>query len=375
MIQDSGFNILKHPEMFEALNVKIVANAYSIFDAPYGVSYAEQFINGRSLKPTDNDVWDLIMLQWNLYSNKAPQLGGGDKLYNRDFPWYDSDKLDLLYKDSNNRRQALFFLFFLDNATFDMKQGKVIAGLEGARIALIQAEEEYEAISSLYPDGKLKLEVRYPQPATYYLPPSFFYYGWVIDRGYHGLPNTHIQYLGLTPDEHAEIRGSILRGRIEETWDVIKDLDGIDQFITKNSKSWHLMKFVVGYEDWRPWVVKRMFEPYIINYTRPQVLKAFGFPIHFVLIYPAPAGAAGYEWVVSLPDYVAESLKSKFGDKIIIGLGNGFGLYLCKDGLLKDGIKQIFGFSGGSILYRKEDGSIDISMVLLPNFGVYFVKK
>ena len=30
MIKDSGFDNLKYPEMFEALNVKIIANAYSI---------------------------------------------------------------------------------------------------------------------------------------------------------------------------------------------------------------------------------------------------------------------------------------------------------------------------------------------------------
>jgi len=124
LIIDSGFDILKHPEMFEGLNGKIIANAYSIFDAKYGINYAEQTLNGRSLKPTDSDVWDLIMLQWNLYSNKAPQLGGGDKLYNRDFPWYDSDKLDALYQDANTRRQALLFLFHLDNGTFDTDKMK-----------------------------------------------------------------------------------------------------------------------------------------------------------------------------------------------------------------------------------------------------------
>ena len=52
------------------------------------------------------------------------------------------------------------------------------------------------------------------------------------------------------------------------------------------------------------------------------------------------------EWVVSLLDYVAEKVKSEFMDKIIIGPANGFGLYLCKDSLLKDGVKEISGFSG-----------------------------
>jgi hypothetical protein len=121
LINDTGFNILKHPEMFEGLNGKIIANAYSLFDADYGIKFLEMNYGGRYIQPTDKDVWDLIMLQWNLYSNKTPQLGGGNKLYNRDFPWYDSDKLDALYKDGNTRRQALFFLFYIHAATFDME--------------------------------------------------------------------------------------------------------------------------------------------------------------------------------------------------------------------------------------------------------------
>jgi hypothetical protein len=364
MIVDSGFDILNHPEMFEALNAKVIANAYSIFDAPYGVSYAEQIINGRTLKPTDKDVWDLIMLQWSLYSNKAPQLGGGDKLYNRDFPWYDSDKLDSLYQDANNRRQALFFLFFLDNATFDMKKRKVIAGLEGAKTALIQAEEDYKIISSLYPNGKVRDEIRGD------VPPWWYYYAWILDRGNHGLENTHLQYVGLTPSQFREIR---LRESPENVWNIIKDLNGVDQFVTKNWKYWHLMKFAMGYERWN--YVPGKIEEFGVNYLIPQTLRAFGFPTYFVYTGPVPAGAAWYEWVVSLPDYVAEKLKSEFGDKIIVGPANGFGLYLCKDGLLKDGVKKMLGFSGGSYVYRRKDGTIDVNWMLSPNFRFYFVKE
>jgi hypothetical protein len=363
MIMDTGFNILGHPEMFEALNVKIIANAYSIFDAPYGVSYAEKFINGRTLKPTDQDVWDLIMLQWNLYSNKAPQLGGGDKLYNRDFPWYDSDKLDLLYQDANNRRQALFFLFFIDNATFDMKQGEAVAGLEGARRALIQAEEHYNIVSSLYPDGKVRHEIWGDVPAWW------FYYDWIEDRGVDRLENTHLQYVGLKPLE----LWKIMTEDPDNVWNRIKDLNGVDQFITKNWDYWHLMKFAMGYERWND--APGMLERHTINYMIPQILRAFGFPTYFVRITPNPVGTAVYEWVVSLPDYVAEKLRAEFGDRIIIGPANGFGLYLCKEGLLEDGVKEISGFSGGSYLYRARDGTIKVGFGLALNFRFYFVKK
>jgi hypothetical protein len=336
LIIDSGFDITQHPEMFEGLNGKIIANAYSIFDAKYGINYIEQTLNNRNLKPTDNDVWDLIMLQWNLYSNKAPQLGGENKLYNRDFPWYDSDKLDALYQDPNTRRQALLFLFHLDNGTFDMEKGKTIVGIEGAKTALIQAEKEYETISKLYPNGKVKHEIWGNVPAWWY------YYDFIEDRGVNGLENTHLQYVGLKPFE----LWNIMISDPENAWNNIKDLNGIDQYITKNWKYWDLVKFVAGYERWNP--VPLMLERDQVNYGIPQALKAFGFPVYWVEIIPTPGGAEPYEWVVSLPDYVANKLRDVFNDKIIIGPANGFGLYLCRDGLIRDGIGEIFGFSGGT---------------------------
>ena len=365
MIRDSGFNILNHPEMFESLNVKVIANAYSIFDAPYGIAYAEKFMSGRELKPTDEDVIDLMMLQWNLYSNKAPQLGGGEKLYNRDFPWYDSDKLDVLYQDPNNRRQALLFLFFLDNATFDMKSAKVVAGLEGAKTALLQAEESYETISRLYPNGTVLMHIR-KEPADV----RSYFYGWVTDRGFHGLGNTHMQFVGTDPRTLTDI----IAAHPLDFQNYIKDFNGIDQYLTKNWEYWDLMKFAMGYKRWH--YVKEMIEIMMINYTIPQTLKAFGFPTYFVYIDPKPVGAARYEWIVSLPDYVADELRNGFGDKIIIGPANGFGLYLCKEGLIKDGVKEIFGFFGGTALYKsKIYGTIMANLGLASNFKFYLMRR
>jgi len=438
LIKDSGFDILNHPEMFEGLNGKIIANAYSIFDAEYGINYAEQTLNGRTLKPTDNDVWDLIMLQWNLYSNKAPQLGGGDKLYNRDFPWYDSDKLDALYQDTNTRRQALLFFFYLDNATFDMERAQKFSllvdtlslprdvkadlyellmwgrtepneyykpiypyykaesiddilkwvdlvahekglideniaeklkseiktipprftpvGIEGAKTALIQAEKEYEAISKLYPDGEIELPYVREKVS-----PVFEFYGWVVDRGYNGLENTMRQFIGKGKEygdygcvetyepgkgwycDPLDFWRWLFINHKQDFWEYIKDLNGVDQYITKNWKYWDLVKFAMGYERWNGSNFPGMYEEHTINYTIPQTLKAFGFPTYFGRIEPAPIGAAYYEWVVSLPDYIANKLKSEFNDKIAIGPANGFGLYFCKDGLIKDGISEILG--------------------------------
>jgi len=153
-----------------------------------------------------------------------------------------------------------------------MKQGKAIAGLEGARRALIQAEEEYEAISRLYPDGKVRYEIWGDVPVWW------FYYDWIQDRGVVGLKNTHLQYVGLDPMEIWKV----MTEDPDNVRNKIKDLNGIDQFVTKNWDYWHLMKFVAGYERWKPHEVKGMHEILTINYTIPQTSRAFGYPTYFV---------------------------------------------------------------------------------------------
>jgi len=79
------------------------------------------------------------------------------------------------------------------------------------------------------------------------------------------------------------------------------------------------MKFAMGYERWNQRNVPTMVEEFTVNYTIPQIPRAFGFPTYFVYIRPAPVGAGMYEWVASLPDYMAEKLKGKFEYEIIIG--------------------------------------------------------
>jgi hypothetical protein len=85
-------------------------------------------------------------------------------------------------------------------------------------------------------------------------------------------------------------------------------------------------------------------------------------------------GAGATEWAVSLPDYVANKLRGEFNDTIIVGPANGFGLYLCKDGILKDGIKELFGFVGGTSLYR-EGEIVWANWDLTSNISFYFTQK
>jgi len=83
------------------------------------------------------------------------------------------------------------------------------------------------------------------------------------------------------------------------------------------------------------------------RYGLPIAFKAFGIPhgachgtfsSNIFINIPktlVDAGAPNIEWSVTLPDYVVSSLKSKFSG-IVIGYGNYFGLFSCKDGLIKD---------------------------------------
>ena len=224
--------------MFLGLNGKIIANSYSIFDNPYGINYYE-----KNLTASDKRILDLILLQWNLYSQFAPQLGGEDKLYNRDFPWYNSTELTKLYPDKNELRIALFKLFYLPAATFSIKDDKVVTGIEGARIDLLQSYDEYKKIVSLYPNGTI---------GRWNEDPRVFYKGWLADRFNHGLSNTVGEYVGF---DNATIQYFV--DKID--WDEIEfqnKIDqsyGLDQFLTKNWKHWDLVKFIVGYERWRPY--------------------------------------------------------------------------------------------------------------------------
>ncbi|MGC8832044.1 MAG: hypothetical protein ACP5PQ_05640 [Thermoproteota archaeon] len=271
------------------------------------------------------------MLQWNLYSKFASQLGGGDKLYNRDFPWYDSNKLDDLYKDKNTRRQALLFLFYLPTTTWDMEKQERVSGIEGAKVALEQAWKEHQKISELYPDGKI---------GKWNEDPRNFYYGWIVDRGAdnldgtYRLPNTVKQFVGISWQELHKIENYYSN----EIWEHIKDYNGLDQYLTKNWKYWDLVKVIAGYERWNP---KGYMEINSIGYLIPQTLQMFGYPTSFINQDYSPPGAIGYEWAVSLPDCIANKMKEDFNEKIVLGAGNLFGLYSCKDGLIKDGATQI----------------------------------
>ena len=266
------------------------------------------------------------MLQWKLYSDKAFNKSA---LYNRDFPWYNSTQLDNLYQDKNTRRQALLFLFYLPNTTWDLENQTKVLGIEGAKESLIQADREYQKISELYPDGKLKSHVTGEDVNL-----RFYFYDWLVDRGHHGLSNTCLQFEGV----NATVLRDIVPSHPIDFWNYLKDYDGLDQYLTKNWSYWDLVKAIASYERWNPNVT----EADEVQYITPQVLKMFGFPVERLGISPMPLGTPGAEWAVSLPDYIANEAKNKWDNRLLIGPGNIFGLYSCKYGLTKDGISNVF---------------------------------
>ncbi len=321
-IKESGFEIEKHPEMFLGLNGKVISNAWCFFnDSPYfSIAAAEKEMNNRVIKITDEEVLNAMMLQWDLYSKFTPQFNGSEKLYNRDFPWYDSAQLKALYPDKNELRVALFKLFFLPETTYSMKEGKRVFGIKAAETSLKEAMEEYETIARLYPNGKI---------GKWNEDPRDYYYGWLGDRAGHGLINTVSQYLGIDPNLIYKVKNWV------EWLREVKDNNGLDGYLTRNWKYWDLVKFIIGYERWNPKGGAHEIEG--IAYIMPAVLRMAGFPNYCLVISPTPLGASGIEWAVALPPYMVEAMKREFpNSNILFGPGYTFGLFSCADGLIKE---------------------------------------
>ncbi len=343
MLNQQGINIANHPELHEAINMKIFANNWSIYDANYGINYYEKQ-NGNELKPDKQEVKDLIMLQWQHQSKFTPQFGDINLLYNRSFPWYNSNELTQLYPDEETRRQALFLLFFLPAATYNVSKQKIETGLQGAKTSIEQAAYYYDVISQLYPDGTVSHYVLGDKS------PRYYFYSWLVDRGSYTqsgenqiprLQNTVQQFVGmdwytlwqLIDYEHANE---------PDPTPYIMEYNGIDQYLHKHAnygKHWDLAKFIMGYGRW----LDTGIEEHGINYFIPDLFRYFGYPVAHTNIDPNPPGTANREWVITMPNYIIDELKANFGqENLMFGFANTFGLYDCKAGLLQDGVTTAY---------------------------------
>jgi len=330
--------IANQTEKHEWINAMIKQLSYNIFDDHYGPKYFDK----KSYSPTDQKVWKII-LGLHDYMNALP-----DKL-KRDnipiaFPYWNSSLLKDYIADRTNRSIALLYLADLPAKTFDLQRRTIVFGIRGMEKFVEQLPKEYEEIKSLYPDGKV---------GRWNEDPRNFYYGWLGDRGGHGLNNTVYQFIGIKSGEG---------GTWERYIKLVPQRFGIDQFLTKTWKPWDLIKFIYGYESFKAGDWGGEWETY--RYGLPLAFKAFGIPygatrgtiIPGLYTNPDPylinAGAPTVDWAVTLPDKVVDNLKNNFHG-IIIGYGNYFGLHSCKDGLIKDssGVNSIYQHIRGKTVY------------------------
>jgi len=370
--------IISEPKKFEWINRMIQQVAWDIFDSPYGPN--SEWIEPTSAKrhypenltPTSQEVWQVI-LSFHDYMDSLPSKLEKDGI-GIIFPFHDSDELQKYIADKTNRTIALFYLATLPSATLDKTNFKakwdeawnmyyqglidkntlekllndalkesIVIGIDAMKKFVEQLPSEYEEIVKLYPDGKVGI---------WNEDPRVYYKGWLADRFNHGLAYTVGQYVGF---DDSTIEYFLKRAKWNEMefQNKIDQSYGIDQFLTKSWKHWDLVKFIYGYErfkssDWGgEWEMYRFGLPIAFRaFGIPHGARPYGLgegleiPPNRDLIY---AGAPPVEWSVSLPDSVIDSLKQNFSNSnIVIGYGNYFGLYSCKDGLEKDGATGIY---------------------------------
>jgi hypothetical protein len=212
-----------------------------------------------------------------------------------------------------------------------------------------QLSEEYNEIIQLYQKPGSK-ENAYAKIS---------YYGWLIDRGRHGLGNTINQYIGdwKVFEERWNKAFELYDWRtqphelLKYLEDGIKDLNGIDQSLLTNWKYWNLTKFIIGYERYNfPGGEAEMY-----TFGLPLAYKAFGIPYGVTYAEPTPIGAIGGEWSVAIPKYTINNINQILPiSKILIGYGNLISLNSSLDGLEKDDHEEVYQLLRWKLIYLWE---------------------
>jgi len=342
MIDNSSLDVSRqHPEFLTALNVKNIMNYWCAFKEQYGLGWQEQNL-GRKLDPTNKDLLDLLLLQWKIRSSYAPQLGGGDVQFNRDFHWDDSKALKDSYSngtkvDTNAMRLALAKFFYLEPKITNADNGKVEVGITAATTDLVQSDREYR--NTILTGG------RKHTPDVGITPG---YKGamdqWFGDRYNNGLPNAYGEYFGCTEQDMADLRAALNNngeGYKELLQKVLQERVGVDQFLQKHWKYWQLADDIWGItcENYSEWGT--------IQYS---LLRTAGFPTWGLPSSPVPDGT-GTEYAISLPPKVAADLKAAF-PRISLGTDYSVGVGSCLDGLQADGVRQVWERFGADNAYR-----------------------
>ena len=307
--------IVKYPETYLALSIKVQQNMYDLVDNPVLHERGEYY------KPTDKIIWERVIIpQWRYYRDSFPQFGNVSKR-TIVFPIYDSNLLRKLIPNEDDLKIALMFFWniYIDRRGIadideDLKGKDVYhEGLDGMIYTIQQMPRVYNDVINAYSNRK-DLKVHY--------------YGWVTDRGFHGLQNMQIQFLGFNSSEWY-YPGPLSKVPDSELDDyIVNHYDSINSYFSKNFKYWDLIKFIYGYGV-KNFGGDRMK---IFNLFAPIAFKAFGIPYALHSVYyqhytNAPRPASGFEDAIfGLPEDLLEPLrKGKYGEVLILR-GNGFAI-------------------------------------------------
>jgi hypothetical protein len=320
--------IIKYPEIYLALSIKVQQNMYDLVDNPVLHERGEYY------KPTDKIIWEKVIIpQWKYYRDSFPQFGNVSKRMIV-FPIYDSNLLKKWIPNEDDLKIALMTFWnvyidrrgiadidkFIEGMKKPPKQRKwdeifvFRQGLDGMVYTIQQMPRVYNDVINAYnKDKSLKVH----------------YYGWITDRGSHGLKNMNIQFLGSDPLDWI-YPGPLTKIPASEIDDyVVSHYDSINSYFSKNFKYWDLIKFIYGYGgDIFGWDTMKIYNVFV-----PIAFDAFGIPhvphsVYYEHYINAPARyVAIYEDAIfGLPEDLLKSLKEgKYGEVLILP-GNGFAI-------------------------------------------------
>ncbi len=318
--------IIKYPETYLALSIKVQQNMYDLVDNPVLHERGEYY------KPTDKIIWEKVIIpQWKYYRDSFPQFGNVSKRIIV-FPIYDSNLLKKWIPNEDDLKIALMFFWnvyidrrgiadidkFIEGMKKPPKERKwdeifvFHKGLDGMIYTIEQLPRVYNDVINAYnKDKSLKVH----------------YYGWITDRGSHGLRNMQIQFLGFDSSEwyYPGPLSKIPNLQLDDY--IVNHYNSINSYFSKNFKYWNLIKFIYGYGE------KNFGNMKIYNMFAPIAFKAFGIPYVVRSVYRevyinAPARyAAEYEDAIfGLPEDLLKPLKEgKYGEVLILP-GNGFAI-------------------------------------------------
>lgn len=181
--------VLQHPETFEALNKKVQQEYWNFFDNPYGPGYLDK----KVYKPTDPIIREIVDKHWDYFWYSTPQAGNATGRWTY-LPWYDSNKLKEWFPDKNERTVVLLEFWDLPAYSVDMNRTDQegvwikVYGIQATKLFVEQLPKMYEIIDNAWKSSDRKEYFRE-------------YYGWLLDRGDHGMNNTVKQFTGLYVNE------------------------------------------------------------------------------------------------------------------------------------------------------------------------------